>query len=194
MGFDFRPRSFNFIQQYKFLELLKDQAVHFDKIYLSFCDEKDFVIKKFVEDLIESGVGSDQLVLEFSDSNPQEFYQQFNMPYIFHYNESNRNLSPCPLFRGVSIPACYLEEAENNNTLLSFVNLLMTQYSSFLKVPDFKFQLDLDWDTEIYTAYLKYLPIEIFSFGINSKVEVCYRNVNLNKISPFFQKLPFEIS
>ncbi|TNE98703.1 MAG: hypothetical protein EP326_09415, partial [Deltaproteobacteria bacterium] len=52
-GFDFRVRSFNFLQQYSFLELIEKNFQTNHQYDLIFQDEKDFVIAKMIADLDE---------------------------------------------------------------------------------------------------------------------------------------------
>ena len=43
-NFDFRPKSFNFLQQHSFLDMLKEGVFSSENLFMHFANEKDFVI------------------------------------------------------------------------------------------------------------------------------------------------------
>ena len=68
--FDFRPKSFNFLQQHVFLDMLSKGVLSSETFFLRYSNEKNFVIFKMLEDLksmIPLEKNSDQVFLEFSD-------------------------------------------------------------------------------------------------------------------------------
>ena len=84
--FDLRPKSFNFIQQYVMIEILKKEI--FGKIHFSlrFENDKDFVIKQFVQEVLKF-FPRERLSLSFSDALTSSFYDQFKLPYSWHFQD-----------------------------------------------------------------------------------------------------------
>ena len=52
--FDFRPKSFNFLQQHVFLDLLGTHNSSEKKIYLHYANEQDFMVQKMIDDSQQS--------------------------------------------------------------------------------------------------------------------------------------------
>lgn len=193
IGFDFRPKSFNFIQIYKVEEFIKDIDGHFEKIYLHFSDEKDFMIQKIIQDILKTGITKEQIVLEFSDSLNQEFYEQFGINYIVHLDKDLRNLERTKLLKGISLHSAHLEEIIKSDQFPSFVNEVYTFYPYLKSDQTIELHLDMNWDSEPYTCYSEYLKPEFIIYSINPLIEVCYRNVNLPKLDSYLKKLPIDI-
>ena len=42
--------------------------------------------------------------------------------------------------------------------------------------------LRVDWDDNIIPSLLDYFDFEFISLSLNSKVEICYRNIDLNRM------------
>ena len=58
---DFRTRSFNFLQQHKFFELLGKDIKKDNRYFLHYAYEKDFIISKMIDDLrYELGIGDNE--------------------------------------------------------------------------------------------------------------------------------------
>ena len=81
-GFDFRPKSFNFLQEYKLLEFIKDNNFLDCDLYLKFGNEKDYVIKKILNDVKAAAVSSERVILDFLDVVSFDFYQSFKSSLI----------------------------------------------------------------------------------------------------------------
>ena len=74
-SFDFRPTSFNFYQQYRFLDLIDKCFDSSHQYFLHFAGEADFVIQKMVDDL-DAQLGDKEksnIFLEFSDRCSSKF-------------------------------------------------------------------------------------------------------------------------
>ncbi|MBF0367332.1 MAG: hypothetical protein HQK50_17285, partial [Oligoflexia bacterium] len=114
---DFRPKSFNFLQQYRFLEIM-DSALYLGQTYfLHYENEKDFVVAKMLNDFASLAKGSvnlkDQLLLEFSDVREVEYYESFGMPFFWHYQlcRGREEILRSPKLKGVVFSDTFLEDA-----------------------------------------------------------------------------------
>jgi hypothetical protein len=182
LGFDFRPKSFQFIQQYKFLELLRDQFDPAMVYYLHFEDEKDFVIKKFIDDLRAEQSSLQGFVsierhfrLVFSDKQKSAFYESFGLPYYWHYREDvilSDYLSG-ELLKGVIFSLShfqgdlshYLSEGQKR-THASLETLCV-----------------VDWDSDLFPSLFTLFSLDGITLSINDKVEQSYRQVDGIKLA-----------
>lgn len=82
-GFDFRPRSMSFIQEHVVIELVKTLQV--GSVTLSFESEKDFVVKRVVDEIEKKFSG--EILLEFSGEIDFDLFDSFNKPYYFIDND-----------------------------------------------------------------------------------------------------------
>ena len=82
-GFNFSPKSFNFIQEHVFLNELIPLIEPLDKIYLRFARSNDPMIKKVIEDLKKAGVQDTNLFLECDEwsTSPNEFEIKYFLNY-----------------------------------------------------------------------------------------------------------------
>ncbi len=182
-SFDFRPTSFNFFQQYRFLDLVEKCFDSKDRYFLHFCGEADFVIQKMVDDLREK-VSDEELqcfMLEFSDRCSPKFYDQFEFPYILHYSPELKpeNFSNSKFLNGIVLHFSHLEEMHREGRLFSFIQ----SFFQLVKTIDIELILKADWDADIFPSLVELLDFDSVALPVNDKVEVCYRNVDLNKLS-----------
>ena len=57
-SFDFRPKSFNFLQQYRFFEII-ERCFHKNlRFFLKYQNEKDFIVQKMLNDIKEKWLGT----------------------------------------------------------------------------------------------------------------------------------------
>lgn len=190
MTFDFRAKSFNFIQQYAFMELQEELALN-ESIYLHFENEADFVIKKIIADLSEVK-SKRNILLEFSDLYDGEYYDQFNMPYIWHYNLESKSIdsiSKSKNLKGITLKFSDLFNLHNDGVLNNFCNNFHALFINNLRNEEFKLTLELDWDSNLFSSISELFDFDTFSIGINNKVEICYRNVDLSKVQDHVQYL-----
>lgn len=181
--FDFRVRSFNFLQKHIFEELL-DEVSHDDNIYLLFENEADFVIKSIVE-VAQKKCKKENIFLEFSDDQDSSFYESFGLSYIWHYQSSSKNItniSSSSLLKGISLSFNELLETHNKAMLHNLSINFHALFSKLLLGQEGILILSLDWDSNLFSSIIEYFDFDIVSMAINNKVEVCYRNVDLSKV------------
>jgi hypothetical protein len=46
-----------------------------------------------------------------------------------------------------------------------------------------KIILRIDWNSNVFPSLFDYFDFDLMSFPINSKIEICYRNVDLKKLT-----------
>lgn len=190
ISFDFRARSFNFLQQHSFMELQEELAID-ESIYLQFENEADFVVKKIIDDL-KVVRSSSNLFLEFSDEQTSDYYDQFLTPFIWHYSlecKSLEAISGSKYVRGIVLKFSDLLKLHEDGILHNFCNNFHSQFMTLLKNKEFKLILELDWDSNLFSSISEYFDFDLISVAISNKVEICYRNVDLAKVQTHVQHL-----
>lgn len=197
LGFDFRPLSFQFIQHYRFLEMLEKYYQPELRFYLHFCDEQDFVIQKFIKDceeILKPKPGflglSSHLSLEFSDRQKSSFYGQFQLPHLWHL-KSDVILSEYLESRYLSGLVMNFNDLEAKR-LMEGWELFCYEFTKQLPHPRVSLLLEMDWDQSPFDSLFDLLPIDLISLNINHKIEQSYRQVDSDKLSngiQYFQKV-----
>lgn len=190
LSFDFRARSFNFLQQHAFMELQEDLALD-ENIYLHFENEADFVIHKILDDLKDRR-NAKNITLEFSDLMPVEFYESFKKPFIWHYNfdyKDFENINKSKYIKGIVLRFSDLLKLHEDGVLHNFCNNFHALFINLLSNEDFKLTLELDWDSNLFSSISEFFDFDLISIPISNKVEICYRNVDLSKVQNHVQYL-----
>jgi len=185
--FDFRARSFNFLQQHQFINILKVHYSTSEQIILKYENEADFIIKKMINDLkaIENINLDQNFCLEFSDNLGPEFYDQFEIPYYWHYSREVKwsKFQKSKYLKGIIIPFSLLEEAHESNQYYNFVNNFHSMIMSSDQKNKLEVGLEIDWSSNLLPSLTEFFDFNFLSLSINDKVETCYRNVDINKLS-----------
>jgi hypothetical protein len=177
-SYDFRPTSFNFTQAYRVKEMLESVGNPLDCISLHFADEKDFVIYEILKDVKLSAQG--EVFLEFSGKHPLEFFEQFETPYIWHFNElvNIDKLGELKYLSKISFDHLFLERLMQFGDLFDFLGKI----TSILK-DNQTLEIHLDWDTAVMETLIDFFNFDSLCFEINSKVETSYRTPDLHLVS-----------
>ncbi|MCO4795063.1 MAG: hypothetical protein KC493_15205 [Bacteriovoracaceae bacterium] len=190
-GFDFRVRSFNFLQQHNFLELLKanyQTNFHFDLI---FQDEKDFVIQKMVDDLSEtlSKMGKtkdhmDHFSLHFTDAKGKEFYDSFKTPYVWEYHpmEDLNKLATSEYLKGIILPYELLSEYNTSGEFHQFVAKFLKSLSNNGSRKGISLGLKMDWKSDLFPSLNEFLVFDYWQIDINSNIETSYRQISKDQL------------
>jgi hypothetical protein len=177
--FDLRPKSFNFIQEYRLTEILENLPM--GTVYLLFNNEKDFVIERIVNECRK--VFSGPLYLEFDGAFNQSIVEASGLPFYQHIIDSK--LDSSGLYHGQCAGHVFdykhLHEVFNNHKLTGFIKDYYSKFSN--QSLALKQDLSLDWDSDIFPSLFDYFDFDSLTLPINSKVELCYRNVDLNRVS-----------
>jgi hypothetical protein len=84
-------------------------------------------------------------------------------------------------FRGLIFNFEFFEELHRSRSLNNFANNFHTKYYTAL-AENCLMLLKIDWNNDLLTSIFDLFEFNLISFPINSKIEVCYRNVDLNKL------------
>ncbi len=189
VGFDFRVKSFNFLQQYLFLELMESSYQPFSKYYLQYQDEADFVIQKMIDDLfqqVEIQRSDNSIFLEFSDIKSAQFYDQFKLPFCWHFQDFDGLIEVIrsQYITGIVVGYQLLEHLHKSENLDEFV----TAFKRITKSKKLELTLAIDWDADIFPSISEYINFDIHSFAINQKTEISYRNVDMIAVKKHLQQ------
>jgi len=191
IGLDLRPTSFNFIQHHVFFDLLPDiQRMGFSKIFLIFENEADFVIQKFLDDLkvvqcCESLLKQEFIFLDFRDLRSGEFYDQFQIPYIWTFDRTGKlaEFKESSLFRGVTVPYELIESSFQQGQIESFCQNMYQILGKKILTEKFIFDVKMNWNTNVIPSLFERFDFNLLTTQINSQVESCYRNVDIEALS-----------
>src|SRR5690606_7524370 len=116
-SFDLRPRSLNFVQHYRVIEIVKQIGLRPKIVFcFHFADEHPMLIEKFIEDLSSAAAitkeqwSGDQLELEFSGREDFGFLDTFNVPYRWHLfkGASWSKAAKAKNLKGIVLPFDYI--------------------------------------------------------------------------------------
>ena len=177
---DFRARSLNFIQTYRACELLV--GLDLFAVTMEFQNEKDFVIKKIISDLEEHHSG-DKLILEFSGNENAQFFDSFKRPYNLVINDSSKIRTDylCGEYlSGVVFDGDFLSLLHRNGALSSTIG----HYFSLIKGKSLSINhlLYKQWNLDVFPTMTEYLDFDTVCVPIDSNIESCFRNVDLNRV------------
>ncbi|MBP9681633.1 MAG: hypothetical protein KBD76_09525 [Bacteriovorax sp.] len=181
--FDFSPKSFNFIQEYVFLEQFLNFLDPTDRIFFHFTRSNDPMVNKLIEDLKKSGISLSHVYFEFDEWTSEMTPLNFKYNYLLHYAHNiDLALDIGENFKGFIFHFHFFEELHLKNILIQFTNNFYTRFNSQLK-KDHLLLLKIDWHSDLLSSLFDLVEFDLLSCPINSKIEVCYRNVDLKKLT-----------
>ena len=189
--FDFRPRSFNYIQKHRFEEIMSQLYFSANGYYLHFCNENPSVIERIINDfknILQRPLSMDgNVFLEFSDNQSAAWYDHFGLPFYWHYNtcENIEGILCAQNLQGIILDFEYCAQQYREQFFISFYKHIQ---SSRLK-DELKLILSIDWNSNIPPVIEEYLDFDLISLPINAKIESSYRQVNYERLS---RELRFE--
>lgn len=180
-GFNFSPKSFNFIQEHVFLNDLIPLLEPLDKIYLHFTRSNDPMIRKVLEDLKKAGIQNTNLFLECDEwpTDPNSFGIKY---FLNYYPEIEIKNCLGENFSGMIFNFSFFEDLHQRGVLNNFIANFYTHYKKYL-TDEKKLIVKIEWNDNVFPSLFDYLDIDLMSFSINSQMEVCYRNVDLKKLA-----------
>ena len=183
MGFDFRPKSFNFFQGHCLIELLNRKNRPHYKYFLHYAHERDFVIHKMLADIDEyTDVPRDQLTLVFSDNQGLDFYEQFNLPFAWHFESLKSLKGPLesPLFTEISLSYSEIEFLHGQGHAI----LLLNEIKQLCSVHShLTLSLRLPWELDMAASIFDFFHFDHYLLSISSQVEKSYRLVDSDKFT-----------
>lgn len=179
IGFDFRPMSLNFTQQYKVEKLVETLPTNIKEVILLFKNEKDFMVKSIHSSVLKHvNPTCENVLIELSGDTSLESIESYNIPYIWHYNQNQRiiDLEQFTNLRRIIFKHSFFEELNGRNELFGFLQLFKSLEGRV------EFEILLDWDDSLIESALSYLTFSTFGFEMNHKVETSYQNLNCELI------------
>ena len=181
--FDFSPRSFNFIQEYVFLEHILSQIGSTDRIFLHFLRSNDPMVLKIIEDLNKFKFNMNNVYFEFDEWSEEIKPINFSCNYLLSFSHGIDHAKFIGNnFQGFIFNFKFFEELHNLNLLNNFATNFYTRYHSIVSEKSLML-LKVDWEDNLLTTVFDLFEFNLISLPINSKIEVCYRNVDLKKLS-----------
>jgi len=181
--FDFSPKSFNFIQEYVFLEQILIALSPTDRVFLHFKRSNDPMVLKLIDDLIKSGQNLENVYFEFDEWSSDFKPSDFNYNFLLNFTNDT---DPMKLigknFKGFIFNFNFFHELHQSNLLHNFAANFYTRYHTFIDEHSLML-LKIDWQSDLLASLFEYFEFNLISFAINSQIEVCYRNVDLKKLS-----------
>jgi len=178
---DFRPRSLNFIQTHLACDIIKQFPLSY--FYLQFENEKEFVVSNILNE-VDDFVGKNHLILEFSGREDASYCDQFKRPFsvvIDHINHLTSDSLKGSYLNSVVLDGYFLKEIHEDGLLEKLLKTLFkTLGKRALDIPMF---LQSDWGLDLFPSLCEYFDFQKVSYSINNKVEICFRNVDLVKVS-----------
>ncbi|MEC7274832.1 MAG: hypothetical protein VXV96_00800 [Bdellovibrionota bacterium] len=182
--FDLRPRSLNFIQEYRLLEMA--QAMVGGVLVLQFSQEKDFIIHRLIKSVRE--VFSGEILLYFCADEADEFCNSFGVGYLKKISGNGPMPLPQSYLKGVVFSHHYLDYLGDNGVLQQFA---ARYYQTFSQQSIDLYQiLEGDWDSNYRPSLCDLFDLDYLMLPINQKVEVCFRNVDLNGLEASLRSVP----
>lgn len=190
-GFDFRPKSFNFLQSYRFFDMLENFYSEDHLYYLHFRDEKDFVINKIIEDChqflgerYDGLITFSRILLEFSGTLDFNIFDSFEMGYFVHYDYELdfKIYNEARFLKGVIFSYSIFEGLHAKGLWNEFLEYYTNVLLPYFKQRKIKSVLKVDWGENIFPSLLDSISFDSINFEINSKVEQGYRQVDLSLV------------
>lgn len=179
-SFDFRPKSFNFIQAYQVESILSHG---FDiSVFLQFAGEKDFVIQKILQDL-DQRLQADRTYLEFSDGAGPAFYDTFQRPYFVHlddYRKVTKDFLSGEYLVGVIFHYQLLSDALNAGSLPELAALYYKALGP--RSSSVKTFLKRGWESDVFVSIDEFFSFEAICLPIDSCVETQFRCVDVGRV------------
>lgn len=189
--FDFRPTSLNFLQEYKAVEFLN--TLQTGQVFLLFRSEKSFMIERIYKSCRD--VFGGEIFIEI-EGTVDEAFTDLSLPFYYRFLNreelvTSRNIFTNSHCRGHVYNYEMLKDLHENNNFLSWIK----EYYQVIGTNSLSLKQDilLDWDSDIFPSLFEYLDFDSMTLPINHKIEVCYRNVDLNKVSNNIKHLPYRI-
>lgn len=180
-GFNFSPKSFNFIQEHIFIEQLIPLLDPKDRVHLHFAKVSDPMIQKVLMDLKKGGIQSENIFIDCEDGTEKS--SEHGVNYFLNYTPE-LPISACEseLFCGLIFNFSFFEDLHHRGILNNFIANFYTHFRRHLS-EDKQIVLRIDWNDNVFPSLFDYFEIDLMSFSINDKIEVCYRNVDLKKLT-----------
>ncbi len=191
-GFDFVTRSLNFLPQHNFLDMIKKHYNLKGRYYLKYSNEKDFIIWKMLDDLVTTlnisssfssikvNPLSENFVLEFCDLMPSSFYNQFKIPFMWHFDAESSSLEEimyADCFCGIVFDFDIFNFLQADRAGKEYLNSVFKIVQDLRREKKIEISISCPWNKNLSTKDFVY-PIDYLSYAISSDVEEAYRTID----------------
>ena len=183
-GFDFRPKSLNFTQLYKVVDMINENSRSSDSFYLQFANEKDFVIIEILKNIFQNTqILKTQLLLEFSDLQLLTYYESFEQGFVWHLSTQlpYQQIVKSEYLKKLVIPLGLLEGLESSGTLYSLLEEIYSLKATFNE--SLEIELEGNWNHQLKSSLLDFYHFNGYVLTINNQVEDGYQKINLMNLS-----------
>ncbi len=178
-SFDMRPKSFNFTQGRNIESIIKRYGGLYNFSIL-FENEKPFMVKEILKPFRDKT----NVVPEFSGRTPINELNELGYPFFWHYHDEEkiRDLKQIENLRRIIFHQEDLEYLNQRGELFGFFQLFSDYFERI------EFEIQLNWDSEIFVSLLDSFNLLILSYEINSLVEKGYQNPDTALINQSIQQ------
>lgn len=188
-SFDFRPKSFNFLQQYRFMEMMSLFHAPRRRYYCHFCNESPSVIEKITSDIqtelsLSKSHWNESFFLEFSGDESPDFMESYGMPFFWHYSSDQplEAVLECRCLGGIILEYDFLHRLHESEQLYDFREKFLELSVSFFRDRRGEFFLRRNWDSDIFPSLYEIFNFTAVSVPVDSKIELSYRQVDTEKM------------
>ena len=189
IAFDFRPKSFNFLQRHVLLDILKESYSPRERYSLHFSNESHLMIEKITTDLKEvlslpKETWSQACYLEFSGNESPQEMDSHGMPFYWHYRIEKNMVSVmnCHFLKGIILDYNLLHQFHENDKIYHFIKTFLSSISSLLQEREGELVLKRNWESNIFPSLYDLLDFSVISLPIDNRLEFSYRNVDTKKM------------
>ena len=194
-GFDFRPKSFNFLQQHCFMDMIRNFYDLKCKYYFHFSNESSCVIQKITTDL-RKGLSLDQkqwqsFYLEFSGQEKPEEMISYKMPFLWHYRprENASEILRSHLLKGIVLNYDFIQNIHESQRIYSFLQTFLHSTATFFSKNEGELFLRRNWSSDIFPSLYELFDFSVISLPINNHIERAYRHVDIEKMKQQLEPL-----
>lgn len=181
--FDFSPKSFNFIQEHVFLEQIIPQLSDTDRIFVHFNRSNDPMINKLTDDVLKTGFNLSNLYFEFDEWATDMVPAHFKYNYLLHFSSDQDTAKGIGKnFCGFTFDFSFFEDLFQKNLMHQFSSNFYTRFGTKINESHFLI-LKMRWKSNIIASLFDFFEFNLLTMPINSDIEICYRNVDLKKLS-----------
>lgn len=188
-SFDQRARSPQFIQAHILIDILKNEPLSTLKVALKFDHDKAFMIDYLIEKIVaETSVKKEQIEVWLYAEN--DWMNNASVPFKVYYSKETapQKMIHQKNFNGFLFKASDFEFERgvlDQQKILLLLQLIQNRpFAHAVSIAPFD---------SFPHALVDYLGIETFLVEVNADVEVCYRNLDYDKLSKCFNLLFKEI-
>ncbi len=169
-SFDFRPLSLNFIQEYKMHDIL-EKCDNQDLDYsLYFANERDYVVKKILEDA-KIRLGR-RVVLEFEGAESEYNFSDFKTKFYWHFdlNCNFHKILNSDYCQGMIFHSKTIHEILSRPDGYQFFNDINQQEKEII--------VYLDEGYEYPESFIDFIKVKSIILPLSSQLENSYRDIN----------------